>query len=733
MKVSIKYENPDINKRKDFVKKFISLLQKEYPLKNDLKIMFLDDRKGEMSTGSRRGDHLIKVLAKGRLNRDIMRTLAHEWVHEYQMTILGREHGPNIGGINEDEANAFAGQIVKKFEEKFPELEEIMYEHKGIQGKANFLSEQILLNEKKLIKENLISEMKSIGIDKLPYSYSSLSRFIDSKTMNVHYNKHYKGYVEKLNKSIKNINGDLELEEIVKSISKFDNKVRNNAGGAFNHALFWKMLSPKKQLPSGEILKKIKKDFGNIKKMKDEFNNAAKDRFGSGWAWLYLNSDGNLKIMSTPNQDNPLMNIVKKGGYPLLGLDVWEHAYYLKYQNKRDEYIKKFWDVVNWEFVNDQYVKRISKEKLNESFEINEIAPKRHSKINYLCNTSKSEDSPFCKLKKLRDSLNDEYLITELERSIFILDQFYTKKHIGTFPAIINLALQDNEKTVNFLELVSDFIIDKTFDDDEVSKILKKQKNSTTIPNDLAGLLSYARQKEHSKYENKFVGDYFRSKPTKLELKYKCGKDIKGTLSSILQKVQSGERAVNETFDSIINCLKESLVNTKHYIKSDLITRKSLRDIDGNVIFKPNSYFEVKKMDAFIDSYLSEFFSIFKQSSLSETKPIIIDLYNKLIDKIYKWLLTEPLAEEYINKVKENMDGIIYEGDVIVPIKYIDLYWSNKGQRNCDEKRLSIRFRIKPEYNTIDAYQFVNSDTLKNIVLNVKSTERNKVNCLVGE
>lgn len=361
MKVSIKYENPDIKNRKDFVKKFISLLQEEYPLKNDLKIMFLDDRKGEMSTGSRRGDHLIKVLAKGRLNRDIMRTLAHEWVHEYQMTILGREHGPNIGGVNEDEANAFAGQIVKKFEKKHPELEELMYEHKGIQGKVKLLSEQILLNEKEGIKKNLISEMKSIGIEKLPYSYSSLNRFIDSKTMDIHYNKHYKGYVDKLNKAIKNIDGDLELEEIIRTISRFDNKVRNNAGGAFNHALFWKMLSPKKQLPSGEILKKIKKDFGNIKKMKDEFNKAAQDRFGSGWAWLYLNSDGDLKIMSTPNQDNPLMNIVKKGGYPLLGLDVWEHAYYLKYQNKRDEYIKKFWDVVNWEFVNDLYVNRTKK------------------------------------------------------------------------------------------------------------------------------------------------------------------------------------------------------------------------------------------------------------------------------------------------------------------------------------------------------------------------------------
>ena len=729
MKVSIKYENPDIKNRKDFVKKFISLLQEEYPLKNDLKIMFLNGRKGEMSTGSRRGDHLIKVLAKGRLNRDIMRTLAHEWVHEYQMTILGREHGPNIGGINEDEANAFAGQIVKKFEKKYPELEELMYEHKGIEGKVSLLSEQILLNEKQSIKKNLISEMKSIGIEKLPYSYSSLNRFIDSKTMNIHYNKHYKGYVDKLNKAIKDIDGDLELEDIVRTISKFDNKVRNNAGGAFNHALFWKMLSPKKQLPRGEILKKIKKDFGNIKKMKDEFNKAAQDRFGSGWAWLYLNSEGNLKIMSTPNQDNPLMNIVKKGGYPLLGLDVWEHAYYLKYQNKRDEYIKKFWDVVNWEFVNDLFVSRTSKKKLNESEEINEIALRRSSKIDYLCVQSKSEKSPYCQLKNFRDGLEDQYLIHELERSIFILDQFFGKKNVGTFPVIIQLALQDTNRTVNFLELVSDFIVDKEFEDDQVKKILNKQRYVTTIPNDIEGLLAYARQKEHSKYEDRFVGDYFEKNQTKLQLNYKCSDDAKETLIDLLKKIHSGTESLNYTFFQITSCLSKSFKSGSYYIKADLITKQELKDEDGNTIFPTNSLFEVKKMDPFIDSYLSEFFSIFKQSSLSSEKPIYIKLYNELIDKLYTWLNSKPSAEEYLKKVKSKMSGIIYEGDLIVPIEYIDLYWSNKGQRGCDEKRLSIRFRIKPEYDKINGFFFKDKNTLKSTTLTVKSKDREKIIC----
>ena len=198
--------------------------------------------KGKMSTGSRTSDSELKILTKGRLNRDILRTLAHEWVHEYQLTILNREHGPDIGGKNEDEANAFAGQLIKMFEKKFPNKEEMMYESKGIERRLVIINEQLLITEKETIKENLIVEMKKIGIEKLPYSYSSLNKFIDSKTMDVHYNKHYKGYVKKLNDALKSKDGDMELEEIVKSISKFDDKVRNNAGGAFNHALFWKML-----------------------------------------------------------------------------------------------------------------------------------------------------------------------------------------------------------------------------------------------------------------------------------------------------------------------------------------------------------------------------------------------------------------------------------------------------------------------------------------------------------
>lgn len=244
---------------------------------------------------------------------------------------------------------------------------------KKFENKIKILNESLILHEQKENEELFLFEMKKIGIEKLPYSYSSLKQFIDAETMSYHYNKHYKGYVEKLNKALsKKKGGDLELEEIIKSISKFDKTVRNNAGGAFNHALFWKMLSPKTQKPSGDILDRIKKDFGSYKKFQSEFEEIAKDRFGSGWVWLILNKRKQLKIVSTPNQDNPLMNVVEGGGYPILGLDLWEHAYYLKYRNKRDEYIQNFWKAVNWEFVNELLSSKIDI-KLTESVGLKQV------------------------------------------------------------------------------------------------------------------------------------------------------------------------------------------------------------------------------------------------------------------------------------------------------------------------------------------------------------------------
>lgn len=223
---------------------------------------------------------------------------------------------------------------------------------KKIEKKIKEIEIKIISEQNKREKNLLISEMKKIGIEKLPYSYSSLKQFIDAETMNFHYNKHYKGYVDKLNSALsKKKYGDLDLEKIIKNISRYDKTIRNNAGGAFNHALFWNMLTPEPKKLQGELYKKITKEFGTFNNFKKKFETIAKDRFGSGWVWLVLTSKSRLKIMSTPNQDNPLMNVIEGGGFPLLGLDLWEHAYYLKYKNKRDEYISNFWKVVNWDFV----------------------------------------------------------------------------------------------------------------------------------------------------------------------------------------------------------------------------------------------------------------------------------------------------------------------------------------------------------------------------------------------
>jgi Fe-Mn family superoxide dismutase len=233
---------------------------------------------------------------------------------------------------------------------------------KNLNQKINIIESKLKTHS--FINESIINEIKKVSIESLPYSYDSLTSFIDSETMKTHYTKHYKGYVDKLNVELEKVKGkDIDLEEIITKISKFNNKVKNNGGGAFNHALFWKMLSPQKQIIQNPIKKEIEKNFGSFEKFKEKFEEESKNRFGSGWVWLILTNNGKLKIVSTSNQDNPLMNTEKERGYPLLGLDVWEHAYYLKYKNKRDNYVKNFWKVVNWGFVNDQYTTQLKRKE----------------------------------------------------------------------------------------------------------------------------------------------------------------------------------------------------------------------------------------------------------------------------------------------------------------------------------------------------------------------------------
>ncbi|MFN8431193.1 MAG: superoxide dismutase [Spirosomataceae bacterium] len=185
----------------------------------------------------------------------------------------------------------------------------------------------------------------------LPYAYNALEPHFDALTMEIHHSRHHQAYVTNLNKAVVGTPSEtVSLDEIIKNISKYPVAVRNNGGGHWNHSFFWKILSPQKQQPSEKLLAVINKDFGGLEKLQAEFNTAATSRFGSGWAWLIV-QDGKLRVCSTPNQDNPLMDIAEIKGKPILGIDVWEHAYYLKYQNKRADYVKAFWNLVNWQEV----------------------------------------------------------------------------------------------------------------------------------------------------------------------------------------------------------------------------------------------------------------------------------------------------------------------------------------------------------------------------------------------
>lgn len=193
----------------------------------------------------------------------------------------------------------------------------------------------------------------------LAYAFNAMEPSIDALTMEIHYTKHAAAYCKALNEAAhaENTSETVSVETILKDISKYSAKMRNNAGGHYNHELFWKSLSPKATLPSAKLADALTKTFGSIDTFKVQFADAAKSRFGSGWAWLLVNKDNKLAISSTPNQDNPLMDLSDVKGAPLFGLDVWEHAYYLKYQNKRADYIDGFWKILNWDFVSERYEK----------------------------------------------------------------------------------------------------------------------------------------------------------------------------------------------------------------------------------------------------------------------------------------------------------------------------------------------------------------------------------------
>lgn len=205
--------------------------------------------------------------------------------------------------------------------------------------------------------KKLNAERSPFKLPALPYATAALVPAIDEQTMTIHHSKHHQAYVDKLNAGLPKEDAKLSLVEILKSTQKFSIGVRNNAGGHWNHSFFWTVMTPDsgKTKISNKLKEKINKDFGSFDKFKEQYEKQGLDLFGSGWVWLIVNKDGNLQITSTINQDNPLMDIAVVQGQPILALDVWEHAYYLNYQNKRAEYIKAFWSIVNWNQVSDYF------------------------------------------------------------------------------------------------------------------------------------------------------------------------------------------------------------------------------------------------------------------------------------------------------------------------------------------------------------------------------------------
>ncbi len=195
-------------------------------------------------------------------------------------------------------------------------------------------------------------------LPELPYAYNALEPHIDEETMKIHHDKHHQAYVTNLNNALDGKpEANKPLEELVAAAGTYPKPVRNNAGGHWNHSFFWEILSKDGGAPSGKLLEDINATFGSLDALKEQLNAKAAGQFGSGWGWLIVNKEGKLEVTSTPNQDNPLMDVAEVKGTPILGIDVWEHAYYLKYQNKRPDYLKAVWNVINWKKVEEHYAK----------------------------------------------------------------------------------------------------------------------------------------------------------------------------------------------------------------------------------------------------------------------------------------------------------------------------------------------------------------------------------------
>jgi superoxide dismutase, Fe-Mn family len=235
-------------------------------------------------------------------------------------------------------------------------MEKILLKTLGLALAVSFFSDISCAVKPADTKNTDMKNLKTNEFPALPYAYDALEPYIDARTVEIHYDRHHRAYFTNFVNAIKGTPFEnSSLEKIFAEVSGAGDAVRNNGGGFFNHVFYWEGLGKGSAKPSAELAAAITKAFGSFEKFKETLSNSAKTRFGSGWGWLYMTPDKNLVVASTPNQDNPLMDISPVRGIPLLTIDVWEHAYYLKYQNKRADYVDAIWNVVNWDVVNSRY------------------------------------------------------------------------------------------------------------------------------------------------------------------------------------------------------------------------------------------------------------------------------------------------------------------------------------------------------------------------------------------
>jgi Fe-Mn family superoxide dismutase len=230
----------------------------------------------------------------------------------------------------------------------------------GLGVAATFVAGKAYSGQINNSKNIIMEDFQKLEFPALPYAYDALEPYIDARTMEIHYDKHHRAYFNNYVNAVKGTAYEnMPVEKVFAQVSSAGDAIRNNGGGYYNHTIFWHNLGKGSAGPSPELSEALTKTFGSFDKFKETFSTAAKTRFGSGWAWLYMTPDKKLAVSSSPNQDNMLMDLSPVKGTPLLALDVWEHAYYLKYQNKRPDYVEAFWNVVNWDEVNRRYKKAL--------------------------------------------------------------------------------------------------------------------------------------------------------------------------------------------------------------------------------------------------------------------------------------------------------------------------------------------------------------------------------------